>query len=380
MKKILVINTKYREFGGEDANILEEIKFLKKYYIVEYLEYDNSKKVNFFDFLTFFTTKNLKSNKELKSVISSFKPDIAYVHNTWFKAGLGIFNTLLNSNIKVFLKIHNFRYICAASFLARHHKGKNEFCFRCGFRGKFINKYYRDSLLKSLYLIIYNKKYLNIIRKSNITIFVLNEFHKKTIKELNVPDNKVKIFYNPISFIENNNLNYNKQSDYLVYAGRLSNEKGLSELLNVWSECSFDNLELRIIGDGDLYKMLKDRYESQNIIFYGGLSNEETLNHIKGAKCVITATKMYEGQPRLLNEASAYGVPSIFPEFGGISEYYPSNYPLSFEQYNYDDLKKKLLDLNNEKLLMSASKDVLSFTKNLLSSKNLSEKFDELTR
>ena len=53
MKKILVINTKYREFGGEDANILEEIKFLKKYYIVEYLEYDNSKKVNFFDFLTF---------------------------------------------------------------------------------------------------------------------------------------------------------------------------------------------------------------------------------------------------------------------------------------------------------------------------------------
>ena len=73
-------------------------------------------------------------------------------------------------------------------------------------------------------------------------------------------------------------------------------------------------------------------------------------------------------------------MPSIFPEFGGISEYYPSNYPLSFEQYNYDDLKKKLLDLNNEKLLMSASKDVLSFTKKLLSSKNLLEKFDELTR
>ena len=73
-------------------------------------------------------------------------------------------------------------------------------------------------------------------------------------------------------------------------------------------------------------------------------------------------------------------MPSIFPEFGGISEYYPSNYPLSFEQYNYDDLKKKLLDLNNEKLLMSASKEVLSFTKNLLSSKNLLEKFDELTR
>ena len=30
MKKILLINTKYREFGGEDSNIEEELKFLKK--------------------------------------------------------------------------------------------------------------------------------------------------------------------------------------------------------------------------------------------------------------------------------------------------------------------------------------------------------------
>ena len=59
-----------------------------------------------------------------------------------------------------------------------------------------------NSLLKSLYLIIYNKKYLNILRKNNITIFVLNSFTKRTIKELNVPDNKVKIFYNPISFVK----------------------------------------------------------------------------------------------------------------------------------------------------------------------------------
>ena len=47
MKKILVINTKYREFGGEDANITEELKFLNEYYHVEYLEFDNSRRFNF---------------------------------------------------------------------------------------------------------------------------------------------------------------------------------------------------------------------------------------------------------------------------------------------------------------------------------------------
>ena len=40
MKKILVINTKYQITGGEDSNIVDEIKFLQKYYEVEYLEFN----------------------------------------------------------------------------------------------------------------------------------------------------------------------------------------------------------------------------------------------------------------------------------------------------------------------------------------------------
>ena len=42
--------------------------------------------------------------------------------------------------------------------------------------------------------------------------------------------------------------------------------------------------------------------------------NLETLNFISTSVAVITATKLYEGQPTLLCEASLLGVPSIFPE------------------------------------------------------------------
>ena len=44
MKKLLVINNKYKTFGGEDSNIIDELVFLKNYFDVEYLEFDNSKK------------------------------------------------------------------------------------------------------------------------------------------------------------------------------------------------------------------------------------------------------------------------------------------------------------------------------------------------
>ena len=51
-KRILIVNTKYREYGGEDSNILEEVKLLKKYYEVEYLSYDNKEKLQQRQWLT----------------------------------------------------------------------------------------------------------------------------------------------------------------------------------------------------------------------------------------------------------------------------------------------------------------------------------------
>ncbi len=67
---------------------------------------------------------------------------------------------------------------------------------------------------------------------------------------------------------------------------------------------------------------------------------------------VISATKLYEGQPTLLCEASALGVPSIFPLTGGIDEFFPKDYKFSFKQYDYDDLKKKIiLSLDNKQVL-----------------------------
>ena len=43
MKKILLLNTKYREFGGEDSN-MDEKNFYQRL-CVEYLEFDNSDKL-----------------------------------------------------------------------------------------------------------------------------------------------------------------------------------------------------------------------------------------------------------------------------------------------------------------------------------------------
>ena len=74
----------------------------------------------------------------------------------------------------------------------------------------------------------------------------------------------------------------------------------------------------------------------------GKLNNKDTLKHIKNSSIVVTATKLYEGQPTILTEASSYKKPSVFPVTGGIGEFFPKNYEYCFKQFDYIELAKKI--------------------------------------
>ena len=128
MKKILVIHNKYRNIGGEDISIENEINLLKKRFNVKYIFFEN----NFDNLLSqinsFILNKNHKSMKIVSDNIKSFNPDIIYVHNTWFKASNGIFKVIENENIKTIVKLHNFRFNCTKSFFSKNHVIRNSVC------------------------------------------------------------------------------------------------------------------------------------------------------------------------------------------------------------------------------------------------------------
>ena len=94
MKKILIIHNRYQYVGGEDIATDKEIQLLSKNYDVETLIYENSKKDLIYTFISFFTNTNYKSLKILKKKLKEFYPDIVYIHNTWFKASVGLVNYL----------------------------------------------------------------------------------------------------------------------------------------------------------------------------------------------------------------------------------------------------------------------------------------------
>lgn len=66
MKKILVIHTSYKNFGGEDVAVASELKLLKKYYEVDTLTFKNSAENYLKLFIQFLTSNNKKSNEILQ--------------------------------------------------------------------------------------------------------------------------------------------------------------------------------------------------------------------------------------------------------------------------------------------------------------------------
>ena len=280
--------------------------------------------------------------------------------------------------IKPTLKLHNFRYDCTKSQFISKHVKNNETCLACGLHNdnKFFNKYFENSYLKSFFVNYYGKKYFKIIKNYNLNLVVLTNFHKKYLKEFNLIEKEITVIPNIIELpkLEDNNMNKN----YFVYAGRVSKEKGVKELMDVFNELNLDETKLKIIGNGPIKESLMNKNENKNIEFIDFLPNAHVIELIKNSIAVVTATKLYEGQPTLLCEASANGIPSIFPKTGGISEFFPESYEYSFEQFDYEDLKEKMLMALNYTKRKEIGLENRSFLDNSLDKKKILKKFENL--
>jgi len=377
MDKLLLIHNNYQNIGGEDIAVRQEIEFLKKHFELREVIFDNSKLRTSSQLFNFLFNSNRISKKRVLKEIEEFNPDVAYVHNTWFTASLSIFKALKSKNIKVVLKLHNYRFFCTRSYLINKHI-QNEYCMACGIRKKyfsFFNKYFKESYLKSFLVNRYGRKYYKIIKNLDGTIVCLTEFQKSFLRNLG--------FRNRIETLPNNihsqfEFTNSKKENNVIYAGRISEEKGVEELITSFRDAGLKKTRLVIIGDGPDHKYLVNKYgDMVNISFLGYKTNFETLKLIANSRAVVTATKLYEGQPTLLTEASLSGTPSIFPDTGGVSEFFPKDYPLIFEQFNYFDLISKMQLVEDEKLIVELGSLAREHIENSLKDEYLIKKFKE---
>ena len=380
MEKLLIIHNEYSNLGGEDIAVTEEVKHLENYYNVKTLKFVNNIERPLIQYLSLITNKNKISTRKLIETLDSFKPDQVYIHNTWFKASIGIFDELSKRGIPIILKLHNFRYFCTRSFLIKNHVYVDNYCKACGLnRSRFMlfNKYFQESYLKSFFVLVYGKKYFKLLKNSQTKVIVLTEFHKNFLLELGFDNSNIYVLPNRIS---NSTYKEDKvKENSIVYAGRISREKGVHIVIEEFIGASLKNTKLHIIGEGPSLESLQNHYKKENIVFHGLKPNNEVKEMISKAKAVVTGTLLYEGQPTLLSEASIQGIPSIFPDNGGISQFFPDDYILKYNHSEVGSLlrKFKLLDSNKYNFQTLGEENQI-FIESKLNEEVLLQKFKEI--
>lgn len=263
---------------------------------------------------------NPKASRILETILNVEKPDIAHVHLFWGGISPSIFAVLKKHRIPIVHTVHDYRMVCPA-YTFRN--GRGEVCEKCK-GGHYIEcikgRCSKGSIVQSTLMaaeMFYRNTKWHPTKELDGIIYV-SEFAKKKHEEIDdrFVSTKNIVLYNYTKIgVEYPMLE--KHGGYYLYYGRLSHEKGVDTLLEVFSK--HPELMLKVVGTGPLEEKLK-RTATENIRFLGYRSGGELAELVRSARFVCVPSEWYENNPMTIVEAYSMGVPVIGANIGGIPE------------------------------------------------------------
>ena len=183
---------------------------------------------------------------------------------------------------------------------------------------------------------------------------------------------KVHNFLNFEKYQDNTYSNVKNEKEFILYAGRLSKEKGIFNLLEAIK--NIKNINLYIAGDGPEKINIESYIEKEDleskVRLLGKLDFDKLKEYIYKSKFVVVPSTWYENGSYIGMEAGAIGRCVIGSNIGGIPEIVVDNKTgLLFEFNSIKDLEKKIkLLLENNELRKKMEVSAKSYIKNEFSS------------
>lgn len=342
--RILLIHNFYQYLGGEDTYVTSLKKLLEDSGHEVYLYSKDSKDIKTtWDKIkaAFGLFYNPWLKKDLTKIIKKFKPDIAHFHNIYPLIGATAYEICKKNKISVIQHIANYRLICPKGIMFRN-KGPCELCINKNFKyPAIVYNCYHQSKIASIAFVLADYYHRLIKTYSLIDKYIFQSKFTRDyfINSIKIPLSKTEILPH---FVPETKYYLNKKKDYFIYVGRLSEEKGIIELLDIFK--TLKQVKLIVVGDGPLKKQVELYNKYKNIKLMGFLDRDEILKLISRAIATIIPSKFYETGPFVLMESYSVGTPVIAPNLGIFKdEIKQNNTGFLFDKNNYKSLRDIIL-------------------------------------
>lgn len=264
---------------------------------------------------------SFEAKEKISALIEKEKPDIVHINLFHRVLTASIVDAAKKHHIPVVLTVHDLNCVCPNHTMLDH----GEICEAC-LHGNYLNCVkrvcFKDSRAKCLMAALeseYNKL-SGLYNK--IDLFITpSEFYKKKLEESGLTKSPIvhmKNFLPPQTKYEVQGT----RGDYILYYGRLSQEKGILTLVRAMEKVR--DVPLMIVGTGPEEEAIRAEVKrlklEDRVTLAGFKSGEDLWRCVRGSACVAVPSEWYEASGYTACEAQAMGKPVVATDAGGLSE------------------------------------------------------------
>ncbi|MGD0276255.1 MAG: glycosyltransferase family 4 protein [Syntrophales bacterium] len=346
MYRILLIHNHLRPPSGENVVFENEKRLLleKGHNVVTYER--RNEEIDSFSIirktrLLWENSWSKESCREIERLIVKERPDVVHFHNTFPLISPAAYRVCYKKGIPFVQTLHHFRMICPGALLFRD----GHICEDCVsgslwngmLHGCYKGSYIQTGLITQMLFL-----HRAIMTWGMATYYIaLNEFCRSIFIRSGIPADKILVKPN---FIFDSSDPVYTNDGYVLYLGRVSEEKGIKTLLEAWG--FLNKHPLKIAGEGSTLakmKALGNKLALPNVEFLGYQPPEKCFALIQNSKFMIVPSEGYETFSLVVREAFMAGKPVIASRLGVLSEAVAHGKTgLTFDPGNAKDLAEKV--------------------------------------
>jgi len=257
----------------------------------------------------------------MRECLRDYSPDIAHIRGIYHHLSPSILWELKQQGVPVLYHVNDFKMLCPNyNFVAKGHR-----CEQCRGGAYFravTENCYPGSRLNGVALAVeaYVHKWLRTYQRCVDLFLAPSEFVRQKLVAAGLEPERIQV----LSHFQEAPPDEQMRPDegYVLYFGRLSGEKGVSELLRAMA--CLPEVPLVIAGDGPerarLEWIARD-LNLRNVCFVGKLGGEQLDETVARCSFTVFPSRAYETLGKSILESYAWGRPVIATDIGSRREF-----------------------------------------------------------